>query len=47
MKNLGIMKDRATQSLMRNFKVIEPTLNINQSERYILGGFISTNLEPF
>src|SRR6218665_4154104 len=38
MKNLGIMKDHATQSPMRKFKVIEPTLNINQSERYF-GGF--------
>src|SRR6218665_2756036 len=28
---------RATQSPMRKFKVIEPTLNINQSERYLVG----------
>src|SRR6218665_1944845 len=32
------MKDRATQSAMRKSKVIEPTLNINRSERYF-GGF--------
>jgi len=32
------MKDRATQSPMGKFKVIEPTLNINWSERYF-GGF--------
>src|SRR6218665_3847205 len=31
------MKDRATQSLMRTLKVIiEPTLNINRSERYFV-----------
>src|SRR6218665_2998715 len=34
MKSLGIMKDCASQSPMRKFKVIEPTLNINRSERY-------------
>ena len=31
------MKDRATQSPMRNYKVIEPTLNINRSKRYFGG----------
>jgi len=36
-KHLGIMKDRATQSPMRKFKVIKPTLNINPSERYFVG----------
>ena len=41
------MKDRATHSPMRKFKVIEPTLNINRSERYF-GGFISNKiLNPF
>ena len=37
MKHLGIMKDHATQSPMKKFKVIEPTLNINQSIRYFVG----------
>jgi len=31
------MKDRATHSPMRKSKVIEPTLNINRSERYFRG----------
>ena len=31
------MKDRATHSPMKKFKVIEPTLNINRSERYFRG----------
>src|SRR6218665_3832772 len=32
------MKDRATQSPMRKFKAIEPTININRFKRYF-GGF--------
>jgi len=31
------MKDRATQSPMEKFKVIEPTLNINWSKKYFRG----------
>jgi len=37
------MKDRATQSPMRKFRVIEPTLNINRSERY----FVRFHLNQF
>ena len=41
------MKDRATQSPMWKFKVIERIPYILMDPKNIFGGFTSTNLEPF